>query len=104
MSNKNDIDWVWVGKLIEAAGSARALGFSVGTTNWGAHLYRAIALQAEQAEPGFVMVPVEPTEAMGLAYLEAAKLHAAEGAEDRMRFSWGGYRAMIAARSTKGTK
>jgi hypothetical protein len=46
---------------------------------------------------GYKLVPVEPTPEMGWAYLDAARLHAANGAEDTMRFSWGGYRAMIAA-------
>jgi len=45
---------------------------------------------------GYVLVPVEPTAEMGWAYLDAARLHAADGAEDTMRFSWGGYRAMLA--------
>jgi hypothetical protein len=49
---------------------------------------------------GFVLVPREPTEYMGVAYLNAARLHAADGAEDRMRFSHGGYQAMLAAAPT----
>ena len=49
----------------------------------------------EQLAEGWRLVPVEPTEKMGLAYLDAAKLHAAQGAENIMRFSWGGYRAML---------
>ena len=61
MSNKNDIDWVWVGKLIEAADSARALGFSVGTTNWGAHIYRAVEASARQLaeQPGHLLIAAE---------------------------------------------
>lgn len=46
---------------------------------------------------GWKLVPIEPTLAMGEAYLSAARLHAADGAEDKMRFSPGGYAAMLAA-------
>jgi hypothetical protein len=57
--------------------------------------------QAAQAVPeGWQLVPIEPTEVMGEAYLKAAKLHAADGAENTMRFSWGGYQAML--RAAKG--
>ena len=52
----------------------------------------------ETAVPqGWKLVPIEPTPEMGRAYLEAAKIHAAEGAEDKMRFSPGGYAAMLSA-------
>lgn len=49
------------------------------------------------APPGWKLVPVEPTPEMGWAYLDAARLHSASSADDTMRFSWGGYRAMLKA-------
>jgi hypothetical protein len=39
---RDQLDWTQIGKLLEAVDSARALGFTVGTTNWGAHVYHAV--------------------------------------------------------------
>ena len=52
------------------------------------------------AGKGWKLVPVEPTEAMGRAYLEAARVATADGAEDTMRFSYGGYKGLLAAAPT----
>ena len=52
---------------------------------------------APSVPQGWKLVPIEPTLAMGKAYLSAARLHAADGKEDKMRFSPGGYAAMLAA-------
>lgn len=54
------IDWSQAGRLMEAAMSASSAGFTVGTTNWAAHIYREMA-DRQRVPGGWKLVPVEPT-------------------------------------------
>ena len=43
------LDWSQAGRLMEAAMSAKSAGFTTGTTNWAAHICRAMDAPSQSA-------------------------------------------------------
>ncbi len=93
-------------KMREALLAAKKIGANphgyTGTSVLVAEALIGQAAHAAALPPGFVAVPVEPTDEMVEAGISAASLNGAEGTDEQLRGDvTGAYAAMIAARPDK---